>query len=229
MTELSPQEQAPAIDASIAPWIRWLFPLMGLVLIAGVVFFAFTSLTELREFYDRVEQQPIDLTPVFEAGQDLPITAKSLEFEVLATLEAEALSRRYAQVNATMLARVWTRQMGFVTGMILAIIGAAFVLGRLQDPPTKLEAEGGGFKTTLDTNSPGLVLGTLGAGLMALTIAVPFKVETRDVAVYLGKSVGVADLPPPRAVSEINVIETPDSEVSPSELEQLENDLFNSE
>jgi hypothetical protein len=49
---------------------------------------------------------------------------------VAAVLEADALQRRYHQANANMLARVWTRQLGFITGMLLALVGAAFILGR---------------------------------------------------------------------------------------------------
>jgi hypothetical protein len=44
-------------------------------------------------------------------------------------LERELIARRYDQVNLTVTTRLWTRLMGFITGMILALVGAAFVLG----------------------------------------------------------------------------------------------------
>lgn len=104
------------------------------------------SVVELRSLYDRVEQRPLDLTPAFSAfeqraAEEVLGDTAYLRFKILALLEADALHRRYHQANATMLARVWTRQLGFLTGMILALVGAAFVLGRLQETTSTVGIE----------------------------------------------------------------------------------------
>lgn len=188
------------IDAQRAAWQTKLLPLMGAILVLGAIFFAVMSVVELRDLYKRVEHRPINFAErlaAFEKGADPKALAGAdyLRFKVLASLEADALERRYHQANATMLARVWTRQLGFVTGMLLALVGAAFILGRLSEPPTRLEAGAEGWKGVLETSSPGLALAVLGSALMALTIWIPFGVETRDVNTYL-RAADVR-LPPP--------------------------------
>lgn len=188
------------IDSQRASWQSRLLPLMGLLLVLGALFFGAMSVLELRDLYSRLEHRPMtfaDSLAAYEAAAgEAAATPDYLRFKVLATLEADALQRRYHQANATMLARVWTRQLGFVTGMVLALVGAAFILGRLNDAPARIQGEGKGFKGALETSSPGIVLTVLGAGLMALTISIPFGVETRDANIYLGPAAR-AVMPPP--------------------------------
>ncbi len=184
-----------------AAWQYRLLPLMGGLLVLSALFFAVMSVTELRDFYRRVAHERFDLAARFERfeeGMDPALRADPdyLRFKVLSLLEADALQRRYQQANATMLARVWTRHLGFSTGMILALVGAAFILGRLREDTTTAELGGGSLKGSLATSSPGIVLAVLGTGLMALTIWVPFGVETRDVNTYL-RAAPAASLPPP--------------------------------
>jgi hypothetical protein len=61
------------------------------------------------------------------------------------------------------MSRLWTTYLGFVTGMIFALVGAMFVLGKLESDPSELKTKVG---TALDTSfksaSPGLVLAVLG-------------------------------------------------------------------
>jgi len=194
----APQESAN--EAHRRAWQDRLLPLMAAFLVAVALFFAALSVYELRDFYGRVAQTPLDLAASFEAYERAnPVSAGDpahLRFKTLALLEADALQRRYRQANSTMLARVWTRQLGFATGMLLALVGAAFVLGRLQEPPTRLSGEAQGAKAALESSSPGLVLAVLGTLLMGLALWIPFGVETRDVATYLKPS--AAETPAPR-------------------------------
>lgn len=189
-------------------WQRLVLPLMGAILVGAAVFFAVMSVVELRDFYRRVEQQPLALGQSFtdfetRAGAAATSDVSYLRFKIAALLEADALHRRYHQATATMLARVWTRQLGFLTGMLLAIVGAAFILGRLREDPIRLEGEGGGVKGAIATSSPGLVLSTLGAAIMAITLVVPFEVQTRDVATYLQPGIGATALPAPGSLDPI--------------------------
>lgn len=191
---------ADAGERQRARWQTKLLPLMGAMLVIAAVFFAAMSVVELRTLYTRLEQPVTNidarLAPFEQAAAPGTLsTMEYLRFKTLAALEAEALQRRYHQATATMLARVWTRQLGFITGMLLALVGAAFILGRLSESPTKLAGEGQGFKAALETSSPGLVLAVLGTLLMALTIWIPFGVETRDLNIYLQQ--GTVAMPPP--------------------------------
>lgn len=220
-------------DAQRAAWQNRLLPLMAAVLVLGGVFFAVMSVFELRSLYERVEQRPMDIEArfaEFERSAD-PVALRStdyLRFKVLSALESDALQRRYHQATATMLARVWTRQLGFITGMLLALVGAAFILGRLSESPTRLGAESQGLKGTLETSSPGIVLAVLGSALMALTIWIPFGVETRDVNVYLRAA--ETGLPPPsrqlpQEVSGAGLNSTT-APVSEEDIQQRERELF---
>ena len=183
-------------------WQARLLPLMAGMLVLAALFFAAMSVVELRSLYQRVEHRPLELAAHFAAFEAQAPAATVTEvpylrFKTLALLEADALQRRYHQANATMLARVWTRQLGFLTGMILALVGAAFVLGRLREEGSTLEVEAKGAKAAFASASPGLVLAALGAFLMAITLSVPFGVETRDIATYLGVEMPAPALPPP--------------------------------
>jgi len=211
------EESAPRASAKApfrAAWQRLLLPLMSLTLVAAALFFAAMSVFELRDFYRRVELQPLDLQTTFNRFDSQFAQGQAaleyLQFKVKATLEADALYRRYQQANATMLARVWTRQLGFLTGMVLAVVGAGFILGRLQGDPTRIEAEGHGVKGTLATASPGIVLCSLGTLLMAITLVIPFGIETNDSALFLKPAITL-NAPPPGLLPPPNPAPNPNS------------------
>jgi hypothetical protein len=187
--ELKPPRRSLAARAE--DWRVWMAPFMVAFVVAAGLWFALMAIVELRGFYARVQHAPLDVAADFAAYERAagPAAAADLgylRFKTLTRLEADALQRRYHQATTTMLARVWTRQLGFLTGMILAMVGAVFVLGRLEDRGSKLSGEGGGVTGGLETSSPGLVLAALGAGLMAITLLMPFGVETFDRPVYFG-------------------------------------------
>jgi hypothetical protein len=171
-------------------WRLKLLPLMMAVLAAAGIFFAVMSVFELRSFYARVEQRPLDLSPVFAAHEARTASAPAQDFEYLrwktsVLLEADTLKRRYEQANNSVLARVWTRQLGFITGMLLALVGAAFVLGRLQEEATRVEAEVPSAKAKMVSSSPGLILAAFGTLLMGITLTQEFRIETFDRPVYV--------------------------------------------
>lgn len=193
-----------------ARWQQRLLPfMMGAIAVIGVFFFV-ASLVQLYYLHSQVGHAGLDLRPVFavfestQAGQRAAADADYLRWKTSALLEQDVIARRYHQVNSAMLARVWTRYLGFVTGMILALVGAVFILGKLREEATKLEAEGQGLKASLATSSPGIVLAVLGTGLMAITLVVPFEIATRDRATYLGAGTPeLAVLPKPPVFEDV--------------------------
>jgi hypothetical protein len=121
-----------------------------------------------------------------------------LQWRSAVALEQETIRHRYAQVNATILARVWTRLMGFTTGMVLAIVGAAFILGKLREPQTELKHETEALKVSLATSSPGIVLAVLGTFLMSITLLTRFDIGVRDIPTYVAaRPPTAATLPDP--------------------------------
>ncbi|NCB09427.1 MAG: hypothetical protein EOM73_14845, partial [Bacteroidia bacterium] len=50
----------------------------------------------------------------------------------LVKLEQESFYRRYNQAELLLMSRIFTKYLGFFTGMILAIVGAVFIIGRIR-------------------------------------------------------------------------------------------------
>ncbi len=222
-------DDARSGESQRVSWQNRLLPLMASLLVLAALFFAVVSVVELRGLYERLEHRPSDLPARLaeyekSAGEQALRSLDYLTLKVRATLEADALQRRYHQASATMLARLWTRQLGFITGMLLALVGAAFILGRLSEPATRLQLETQGAKGALETSSPGLVLAVLGAALMALTIWVPFEVETRDVNIYLVDA--ARPLPPPGGTLPVEIDPDAPPPANEKEIRRREEALF---
>jgi hypothetical protein len=80
---------------------------------------------------------------------------------------------------------LWLRYLGFVTGMILALVGASFVLGKLREPLTEITGELPKINLSLRSASPGIILVFLGAVLMIATILDEDKYEADENRIYL--------------------------------------------
>ncbi len=100
-------------------------------------------------------------------------------------LEADLLDRRYHQANALLLSRCAMKYLGFLTGMLLSLVGASFVLGKLREAPSALTARGGLSHATINSSSPGLVLSALGTLLMLATIVVHDPITVNDGTFYI--------------------------------------------
>jgi len=144
-------------------WQKKLLPLMIGMLAVLAFFFFVASFIQLYYLHTRIEDAPkLDLAQAFSipdsggAATDIGKLDYS-KWKALSILEGYSLQRRYHQANVLLMSRVWTRYLGFVTGMILAFVGAAFILGKLREPETKLDSEGI-WKFSLTTASPGLIL-----------------------------------------------------------------------
>lgn len=174
-------------------WQRKLLPFMVVSIVLMGLFFFVASIVQLYYLHHRVTYAGTDLRPIFEEYEKNVRSSQAhshleyLQWKMLVLLEQDGIARRYHQVNSAMLARIWTRYLGFVTGMILSLVGAVFILGKLREEPTKLETESQILKTSLYTSSPGIVLSVLGTALMAITLVVPFELKTTDAAVFLKK------------------------------------------
>ena len=99
------------------------------------------------------------------------------QLQTMAVLESNAMESRYHQATMALLIRICIVFLGFLTGMVLALVGAAFILGKLRDPSSNLNAQAAMWKVSLTTASPGLVLVLLGTTLMLATIMARIDVE----------------------------------------------------
>jgi ABC-type dipeptide/oligopeptide/nickel transport system permease component len=184
-------------------WQRSLLPLMAGVLIVAALFFAIQSVFEFSDFKSRVQPPKADLSAIFDRFEQVEDTKSTiarfdyLQWKSVVHLEQETMRFRYSQVNAAILARMWTRLMGFTTGMVLAIVGATFILGKLREQQTELKNETQALKISLTTSSPGIVLAVLGSFLMSITLLTKFDIDVRDVPVYVASRAQSSELPDP--------------------------------
>jgi hypothetical protein len=203
-------------------WQRKLLPFMMASFLVMGIFFFIASLYQLYYLHHQVAHTRLDLLPLFvqfeeKSSKAIYIDKEYLQWKALVLLEEDVVHRRYHQANSVMLARVWTRYLGFVTGMILALVGAVFILGKLEELHTKLQADSQLFKASVYTSSPGILLAVLGSILMAITLLVPFEIETRDRATYMGDRNILSALSPPTKFPEPSTydIEKREKEIFP--------------
>jgi hypothetical protein len=203
-----------AVSSSDRTWQRRLLPLMVGLLVTLTAFFIVASFVQLYYLQTRIEKAPpLDLGPAMASLDEIAKDMQSgkipdqrafnsrieqARWQTLSILEANVLQRRYHHAGVLLISRIWTRYLGFVTGTILAMVGAAFILGKLQEASSNLGAEGGLWKVSLTTASPGLVLAALGTTLMLATLATSMDLYVNDGPVYLrDSSSAAAEAPPP--------------------------------
>lgn len=183
----APKRGGRTTDDADRRWQLRLLPLMSRMIVGLTIFFFAASMAQLYYLDTRIEQVPqpnlarLGITlDTARAAQPTP------ELRVLASLDAALLERRYHQANVFLMGRLWTSYLGFVTGMILALVGAVFILGKLREDPTEAAAKGAFGEGTLRTSSPGIVLAALGVVLMITTIVTNHPIQTADSPVYIG-------------------------------------------
>ena len=183
-------------DKQFQRWQNKLLPFMTRMLAALTLFFFIASFVQLIYLHWNIRTAPsLDLPEPL-----LPLPASDLttqqvietgKLKALIMLEKHSLERQYHQANVLLMARVWTSYLGFVTGMVLALVGAAFILGKLREPVSELSTAVQSAAVSLKSASPGLVLAVLGTMLMLATIVTHHKIEVVDKAVYLYDSSGI--------------------------------------
>lgn len=154
------------------------FAMAAAVVLAGLIFSA-VAIARYDRIVSAVSTRPAIEGQILRAAGDLPAEAR-----VAALLEAEALGRRYDQAQAAMLSKLWTRNMGFVTGMMLALVGAAFVLGELRIDASQVSGGTETAKIAISSSSPGLILCVLGVVLIVTALNVSYAVNAQDAPVY---------------------------------------------
>ncbi|MFT3934947.1 MAG: hypothetical protein QM726_15080 [Chitinophagaceae bacterium] len=200
---------------SNSKWQINLLPFMSKTIIVLASFFFLASLAQLVYLHNVIQESPaLDLRSTLD-GLKLPANAstneiiQSTRLKALVNLEANSFQNQYHQANVLLMARLWTSYIGFVTGMILAIVGATFILGKLREPVSELSSSVSGNSLSLKTTSPGLIMAVLGTTLMITTLVTHHNIETRQVALYIHDSdnqlpASLPDKPPALRLPAIN-------------------------
>ena len=125
-------------------WQERLLPIMVGILVGLTIFFFVATFFQMTYLHLTILRAPeINIHSTSEV--DLNTSAKTFDerlharqFEVRSTMEVYIVTQRYHQANALLMSGLWVRYLGFITGMILALVGASFVLGKLREPTQKL-------------------------------------------------------------------------------------------
>jgi hypothetical protein len=129
----APKADPPKTDAGAeSEWQERLRPFMIRMLCGLTIFFLTASFAQLIYLHSRIEKAPALPNSVLVPPNG---TAEINRASIL--LEAHVVDLRYHQANVFLMARVWTNYLGFVTGMTLALVGAAFILGQLKIFPPR--------------------------------------------------------------------------------------------
>ena len=213
-------------------WQRKLRGFMVWLMVGLGAFFFIATMVQLYALQGRIAEsggaelaqlaKDGQVAPIFQTGNDSAVLELA-RWRILGALEREAMGRRYIQAKILLMARVWLQYLGFVTGMILALVGAAFILGRLNELASTLGGEGAGFKVSVTTASPGLVLATLGTVLMVVTLSLKNEIRVDDGQMYTGtlSSVIVPNGPPPALTVPVRDVPEPDSQKIKEAAEKL--------
>jgi hypothetical protein len=184
-------------------WQRRLLPLMSRMVVGLTVFFFVATFVQLlllqAEIRPRSSIKPSDaiLQLTVPENASIPDRLLIVRLRAQAELEVQLVERRYHQATILLMSRIWTRYLGFITGMILCLVGAAFILGRLQETTSELGVGPRTAPLTLKTASPGLILAALGTALMLVTAVTRERIDVVDAPLYL-REVPAAVPPSPK-------------------------------
>lgn len=164
-------------------WLAKMLPFITSIILAMTIFFFSATIYQLFDLNRQIEDAPrLQIDQVYQDSTLVNQTRK--QWNNLVSLETHVLQQRYHQANVLLMARIWVRYMGFITGMILAIIGAIFILGKLREPKSELSFKGN-VQAQLVTQSPGIVLVVLGSVIMLTTIVNHPQISVVDSAIYI--------------------------------------------
>ncbi len=103
----------------------------------------------------------------------------------LVMLEAAALEKRYHQANALNMSRILTKHLSFVTGAILALLGAVFILGKIAENPSHAGGGTPSWQFNFTSASPGIILAFFGTAIIVVSLWVQNTITVEDRPVYI--------------------------------------------
>ena len=188
-------------------WQRGLLPFMTyFVVTMAVAFFLFSGfhVYEVTRYIQEDQGQSIRTVVQAEISRPLttPLSATDLSNNALILLEADTLDKRYHQAGGMLMSRIWARQLTFITGMVLAFVGAVFILGKLSETSSQISGETAQMKLAITSASPGLILSFLGTSLIMASLFVASNLDVSDGAAYVNRLQPARQLQAPAAIAE---------------------------
>lgn len=170
------EKQPKSLNHSQYQWQIRLLPVMIKMVVALTVFFFVASMVQLYSIQKRILKTPgVKQEWIQETENDPGLIA----------LELLCIEKRYHQGNLSLMSRIWLKYLGFVTGMVLSLIGAVFILGKLREPQSQVELSAQSVRLSLISSSPGLVMIAFGTLIMLGTIFKHNPIDVYDQGIYI--------------------------------------------
>ena len=219
VSEVSAATSPDLVRKETIAWQRGLLPFMTrFVVTMAVAFFLFSGFHVYEVTRYIQEDQGLNIRAAVQAEISRPVatplTSTDLSNNALLLLEADTLNRRYHQAGGMLMSRIWSRQLTFITGMVLAFVGAVFILGKLSESSSQISGETAQLKLAITSASPGLILSFLGTSLIMASLFVPSNLDVADGAAYVNR---LQPAQQPRAVAA-----TTEPDAAPPSLEELQ-------
>jgi hypothetical protein len=170
--------------------------LYTVILVVTLIVLCFTaSLLQIYYIHDQIEREhKPNLSSALNSIDSIPNATNGEKFEyarwkTLASLEANDLENEYHQANIFLLSKLWVSYLGAITGMILALVGAAFMLGRLREAAVNAERSeevksGEMLQSSMIAVSPGLIFALIGTVLILTSLFVNSPITIKDNPKY---------------------------------------------
>lgn len=175
-------DSTPAADKQRMAWQTKLLPFVVIFLPLLCVVYFWIYVNQIGKIEGRRQRE--EAQSITQQINALTRKNSSIE-EKLYTAELLALLHRHQSADDVIDSRMLTISLSFLTGVILAFVGAIFILGKFSEDPTKLEASQEKLRLSLVSSSPGIILSTLGVALICICIVSKTSIDVKDEALYL--------------------------------------------
>jgi len=176
---------------STEPFLSRLQPVMIAIPVLLIGIFTVVSYLQVSDLNERItSSETMDLHSLWQKQpEDSVLTGANYmnlqRWRALTAMENMAMTKRYQQGGLLIITRIFTKYLGFLTGMIMAIAGAVFIIGRIKEDQSDLAIGSGDKTASLKSSSPGIIFGVLGTALMGMTIMQHTDIGIIDRPLYL--------------------------------------------
>lgn len=183
-TETTAQSQLYKWQNKLLPWLIILPTIL-------ILLFLYLATQQVNHFNEAINQKSQSITEGMHMNdtgtiEKMNSNMEYLKWVTLAKMEEESVNKRYHQGGLLLLSRIFIKYLGFLTGMIIAIVGAVFIIAKLSEAPTNAEGTiGEKVRISIASSSPGVIFGILGTVLMVSTILQHNEIEIKDSPLYL--------------------------------------------
>lgn len=185
------EEIATAKANALIKWQTSLLPFMTKTLIFLAIFFFTITIVQLYFLQKNIMNNPkINvIEPLRQLSNDTDHSHAALvenqRLKMMVILEAGSVENQFHQAKLSLMSRVWITYVGFVTGMIMAMVGSVFILGKLSTSMASVAADMGANKISISSTSPGLILAFLGTILLACALVINHRINSTYTSIYI--------------------------------------------